>query len=146
MTTRSNRTHVILIGGLIMLLLAAFALVVINRAEIVMDAFFSRTDLPEPVTAHYYEAIRNQNYAAAYTDLDEQATLNGRSIDKQSFIKLAMDIDTQRGRLDSYGILKQSNDASQYSASLRRGDQAYTVHLQLRQVGNRWRIISLDGL
>lgn len=141
-----SRNRWLAIGGLSALLLATFALFVISRVEVVTDAFFNRTDLPETVTAHYYEAIRNQNYAAAYTDLDEQATVDGRAIDEAAFIKLANEIDSQRGRLDSYGIFKESDDASQYTASLRRGANAYSVNLKLRQVGNRWKIISLDGL
>lgn len=144
MTLPRNRW--LAIGVLSVLLLAAFALFVISRVEIVTDAFFSRTDLPETVTAHYYEAIRNQNYAAAYSDLDEQATVNGQTLDEQTFIQRATQIDSQRGRLDSYGIFKESDDASQYTASLRRGANAYSVNLKLRQVGNRWKIISVDGL
>lgn len=141
-----SRNRWLMIGGLSVLVIAAFALFIISRVEVVTDAFFSRTDLPETVTAHYYEAIRNQNYAAAYTDLDEQATLNGQPIDEQTFIQQASQVDTQRGRLDSYGIFKESDDASQYTVSLRRGTNAYSVNLKLRQVGNRWKIVSLDGL
>ena len=146
MTTQSNRSRWILIGGLIVLMIAAFALIVVSRVDIVMNTFFNRTDRPESVTAHYYEAIRNQNYAAAYTDLDDHATLNGQSFDEQSFIRLATEADAQRGSLVSYGILKQASDASRFNASLWRGDRSYTVHIQLRQVGDRWKIISLDDL
>ena len=144
MTTQSNRSRWILIGGLIVLMIAAFALIVVSRVDIVMNTFFNRTDRPESVTAHYYEAIRNQNYAAAYTDLDDHATLNGQSFDEESFIRLATEADTQRGPLVSYGILKQADDVNRFNASLWRGDQSYTVHIQLQQVGDRWKIISLD--
>ncbi len=144
MTLPRNRW--LAIGGLSVLVIAAFALFVISRVQIVTDAFFSRTDLPETVTAHYFEAIRNQNYAAAYTDLDEQATVNGQPIDEPAFIQQATQIDAQRGRLDSYGVFNAADDASQYTATLRRGANAYSVNLKLRQAGNRWKIISLDGL
>ena len=133
-------------GGLIVLVVAAFALTVISRVDTVMNTFFNRTDRPESVTAHYYEAIQNQYYAAAYADLDNQATLNGQSLGEQAFINLAKAADAQRGALFSYGLLRQAGDGTQLNASLRRGDRSYTVHLQLQPVGNRWKIISLDGL
>ncbi len=146
MTIQSKHQRWILIGGLIVLAVAAFGSFIAGRIDTVMTTFLDRTDDPVSVAAHYYEAIRNQNYATAYADLDGQATLNGQTLDEQSFVKLAQGADLRQGTLVTYGFLRQSGEGVQFSASLRRSDQAYTVHIQLQQVGDRWKITSLDGL
>ncbi len=146
MTTQRKQRHWILLGGLIVLVVVASGLFVASRISTVMTTFFNHTDDPVSVAAHYYEAIRNQNYAAAYADLDRQVTLNGQVLDEQSFVKLAQATDAQQGTLFTYGLLRQPGDGTQFNASLRRGDQAYTVHLQLQQLGNRWKITNIDGL
>lgn len=146
MTTQSNRNRWILIGGAIILVAIAFVLLVISRVDTVWSTIINRTDQPVSVAAHYYEAIRNQNYAAAYANLDNHVTLNGQSLDEQAFINLAKAADTQRGALFTYGLLRQSGDGAQFNVSLQRSDQSYTVHIQLQQEGNIWKIVSLDGL
>ena len=149
MTDQSNRTRVILIGGLIVLLIVAFSAFVISRVGVAMNTFFNRTNLPESVTARFFEAIRNQDYAAAYADLDRRATLGGQPVDESSLIQQTSEADAQRGPLLSYSLLKQSDAAApsttQIEANLQRGDQSTIVHLQLQQVGDRWKIISLGG-
>ncbi len=146
MTTQNNRRRWMLIGGLIALVIAVSGLFVASRINTVMTTFFNRTDDPVSVAAHYYEAIQNQNYATAYADLDNQVTLDGQTLDEQSFVKLAQAADAQQGPLFTYGLLRQPGNGTQFNASLRRGDQAYTVHIQLQPVGNRWKIVSMDGL
>jgi hypothetical protein len=117
-----------------------------SRVDTIWNTIINRTDQPVSVAAHYYEAIRNQNYATAYADLDSHATLNGQSLDEQAFITLATTADTQQGSLFSYGLLRQLGDGAQFNVSLRRSDQSYTVHIQLQQEGNIWKIVSMDGL
>ncbi len=146
MTTQSKQRRLILIGGLIVLVVAASGFLVAGRINTVMTTFFNRADDPVSVAAHYYEAIQNQNYATAYADLDRQVMLNGQALDEQSFVKLAQAADAQQGTLFTYGLLRQPGAGTQFNASLRRGAQAYTVHLQLQKVGDRWKITSLDGL
>jgi hypothetical protein len=150
MKTQNNRKRVLLITGLvgIVIVLAVIGLstYVINRVNTTVTALFNRTDVPEYVAAHYYEALHNRDYATAFGDLDSQATLDGQRLDESAFIKDATDADTQHGALFSYGLLRQSGDGAQLNASLRRGDQSYTVHLQLQQFGDRWKIVSMDGL
>jgi hypothetical protein len=154
MTTQNSRERMLLIGGLVLVVcvLAVIGLSTyfINRVSATVTSLFNRTDVPEFVAAHYYEAIRKRDYATAFGDLDSQATLNGQPLNEAAFNKLAADTDAQRGSLFSYGLLKQSNAgmpaATEFDAHLRRGDQPYVVHLQLRQVGDRWKISSMDGL
>ena len=154
MTTQNNRKRTLLIIGVVgivmVLVVIGLSTYIINRVTTIVTTLFNRTDVPEYVAAHYYEAMRSQDYATAFGDLDHQATLNGQPLDEQAFIKDAADADTQHGALFSYGLMRQVGDsaqtATQFDASLRRGDQAYTVHIQLRQVGDRWKIISMDGL
>src|SRR5512135_316636 len=120
MTTQSAQRRWILIGGLIVLVVAASGFLVAGRINTVVTTFFNRTDDPVAVAAHYYEAIRNQNYASAYADLDRQVTLNGQALDEQSFLKLAQAADAQQGTLFIYGLLQQPGDGTQFNASLRR--------------------------
>ncbi len=154
MPTQNNRKRVLLIAGLagIAIVLAAIGLstYVVNRVNTTVTTLFNRTDVPEFVAAHYYEAMRNRDYATAYGDLDSQATLNGQHLDEPTFIQDAANADAQHGALFSYGLLRPAGDsaqsATQFDASLRRGAQSYIVHVQLRQAGDRWKIISMDGL
>ena len=152
MATRNKR--IVLIGGL-MLVVVVLAVIglsthFINRVSTTVTTLFNRTDVPEFVAAHYYEAIRNRDYAMAFGDLDSQATLNGQPLDEPAFVEDATNADAQRAALFSYGLLRQSDaatpSATAFAANLRRGDQSYIVHVQLRQVGDRWKIISIDGL
>lgn len=154
MATQNNWKRKLLIG-VVLVVLIMFAAIglstyVINRVNTTVTTLFNRTDVPEYVAAHYYEALRNRDYATAFGDLDSQVTLDGQRLNESAFIKDATDADTQRGALFSYGLLRQAGDsapsATQFNASLRRGDQAYTVHLQLKLVGDRWKIIGMDGL
>jgi hypothetical protein len=154
MATQNNRKRMLLISGLV-LVVSVLALIglgtyFINRVSATVTTLFNRADVPEFVAAHYYEAIRKRDYATAFGDLDSQATLNGQPLNEVAFIKQATATDTQRGSLFSYGLLKQSDAvmpaATEFDASLRRGDQSYIVHLRLRQVGDRWKISSMDGL
>ena len=154
MTTQNNRKRVLLIGGLVVVVSVLAVIGVstyfMNRVNTTVTTLFNRTDVPEFVAAHYYEAIRKRDYATAFGDLDSQAMLNGQPLDEAAFIKQATEAAAQRGSLFSFGLLKQSEAgipaATVFEANLQRGGQSYIVHLQLRQVGDRWKISSMDGL
>ncbi|HTP10543.1 MAG TPA: hypothetical protein VMP08_19955 [Anaerolineae bacterium] len=154
MAPQNNRKRTLLIIGLVGILIVltviGLSTYVINRVNTTVTTLFNQTDVPEFVAAHYYEAVRNHDYATAFGDLDSQATLIGQRLDESAFIKDAIDADTQRGALFSYGLLRHAGDsaqaATQFDASLQRGGQSYTVHIQLRQVGDRWKIVSMDSL
>lgn len=154
MATQNNWKRALVVGGFIVMLIVVAAVGLstyfINRVSTTVTTLFARTDVAEFVAVHFYEAIRNRNYAAAFGDLDHHAALNGQPLDEQAFIKDVTDVEMQRGALFSYGLVRQSDVTApaitEFAASLRRSDQPYIVHIQLRQVGDRWKIISIDGL
>jgi hypothetical protein len=132
------------IGGFIVIAIVGFGLLFANRFSTEVNTLLSRSDQPEWVAVHYYEALRTQNYAAAYADFANNAALNGQSIDESTFIKLATEADTQQGKVFSYDL--QAQDSTGFNATVRRGNQSYSVQLDLQQIGNIWRIATLTGI
>ena len=82
------------IGGLIVIAILGFGLLFANRFSTEVNTLLNRSDQPEWVAVHYYEALRTQNYEAAYTTLANDAALNGQSVDESTFIKSATEADT----------------------------------------------------
>src|SRR4051812_48815045 len=148
MSTRTNTSirQGLFIGGFIVIALVIFGVWVASRVNQEMGKLLDRTDQPQFVALHYYEALRNQNYAAAYADLDAHVALNGQPLDQQRFIQLAAQADAQQGEVSAYNLLEAQGDATGFNARLTRGSQSYFVHLQLQQVGRVWKISTLDGL
>lgn len=105
---------------------------------------------------HYYDAIKSRDYSTAYTYLDPTMTLTvgnqSQQITQQSFTTVAQAYDTQKGRVSDYSISSINLDSS-----TERGNTAnitvkvtrntsYDAHLQLKQEGNDWKVISFDTL
>jgi hypothetical protein len=100
-----------------------------------------------PVLAEeqYYIAIRNQDYAKAYSYLgsDMRARLS-----QQAFIQQAQQQDETLGRMTRY---KENNfplgDPATITVTVTRAQgTTYTVHLELRQEGGAWKITSFDRI
>jgi hypothetical protein len=95
----------------------------------------------------YYTAIRNQDYAQAYTFLD--ASLK-TSMTQEQFIQMARSRDTAEGvisKLDTIAPDFASNPAEYVVVTATRSHgTSYTVHLQLRQVGQNWKITAFDRI
>ena len=141
---RKSRTWLwIVLGSTIGVLL--FTALVAGSAFFALHTFFQQTDQPVPVAASYGLALMRQDYASAYADLDSQATVSGQQVDQQSFTILATSADTQYGKISGYSI-DQGNDPSHLTITVHRGNQNYQVHLQLKQEGSAWKIISADGV
>ncbi len=133
----------IILGSTIgVLLLTAF---VGASAFFALHSFFQQTDQPVPVAGNYYLALMTQDYTKAYADLDSQATINGQQVDEQTFINLAKAVDAQRGRVFGYSI-EGDGSGSSLTMTVQRGGHSYQVHLQLKQDGSAWKIISADGI
>jgi hypothetical protein len=106
---------------------------------------------------HYYDAIKSQDYATAYSYLDPtiKLTLQGQQqqINAQTFTQAAQAYDTAKGKVSSYSIssvnLNSSTSAgntADITVSVTRNGTAYDVHLQLQQQGSNWKIVSFDTL
>ena len=92
----------------------------------------------------YYNDIQAKNYQQAYTYLDPQATdANGKTITLSSFEQMAQ-------MMDYYGpITSFSVDAFAPMVIMtvsRPNLAAYHAHLQMKQEGSTWKIISVDRL
>lgn len=133
----------IILGSTIGVLL--FAALVAGSAFFALHAFFQQTDQPVPVAGNYYLAFMTQDYAKAYADLDSQATINGQHVDEQTFINLATAADAQKGKVFGYSMMGDGSGSS-LTVTVQRGGHSYQVHLQLKQEGSGWKIISADGI
>jgi hypothetical protein len=108
------------------------------------------------VTQQYYTAVENQNYAQAYSYLDIQTlTLNGQQqqATQALYTQVAQIVDQQNGKVTNYNItgvnLNSSTSAGNtatVTVDVTRNGKTQEVHVQLRQVGNDWKIVSIDHL
>jgi hypothetical protein len=106
---------------------------------------------PSFVTGEYYQYLKEQDYARAYSFVDSNATItvNGQSIsnDLQSFTTAAENQDTQLGVITNFSVTTNGSDLSQLIVVVtRQGGQAYDVHLTFSQVGGTTKIASMDGI
>ena len=111
---------------------------------------------PKAVAQQYYDALKSQDYAMAYSYLDPniEFTLQGRSqqITQQAYTQAAQAYDATKGKVSDFSItyvdikyLTTGNTAD-VTVQVTRNGNAYEVNLKLRQEGNDWKIVSFDGL
>ena len=134
-----------IVGGLLVILLLAFGVLVTTGVIVGLSAFFHTTNQPVPVAAHYYLSILGQDYTEAYSDLDPHAMINGQPVTQQSFTTLATEAFAHNGKVTGYTI-DQEADPAHLPITVHRGARIYQVHLQLQQEHGAWKIISADGI
>jgi hypothetical protein len=108
------------------------------------------------VTQQYYNAVESQNYAQAYTYLDIQnLTFNGQQqqATRALYIQVTQIVDKQNGKVTNYKItgvdLNSSTSAGNtatVTVDVTRNGNTQQVHVQLRQEGSDWKIVSIDHL
>jgi hypothetical protein len=108
------------------------------------------------VTQQYYNAVESQNYAQAYSYLDIQSlTLNGQQqqATQALYTQVAQFVDQQTGKVTNYNItgveLNSSTgtgNTATVTVDVTRNGTTQLVHVQLRQEGSDWKIVSLDHL
>ncbi len=105
----------------------------------------------------YYTAMQHQDYATAYQSLDPNISLTfqgaSQQINQGLFTQVAQAYDAQKGKVSSYSItstnLNSSASAGNTAAitvNVTRNGSSYDVHLQLKQEGSDWKIVSFDSL
>ncbi len=106
------------------------------------------TDAIKATIASYYQAIETQNYILAYSYLDANATTaDGQKLTQQTFTQLAQSRDNQFGPVTSFDLLLNSSDHTQVIMTLtRKAGLRYHAHLQVKQEGNDWKILTLDRI
>src|SRR6266567_9418655 len=109
---------------------------------------------PKAVAQQYYDALKSQDYAMAYSYLDPniEFTLQGRSqqITQQAYTQAAQAYDATKGKVSDFSItyvdikyLTTGNTAD-VTVQVTRNGNAYEVNLKLQQEGNDWKIVSID--
>jgi hypothetical protein len=95
------------------------------------------------IATAYYNAIEAKNYQQAYSYFDPQATDgNGKTITLSSLQQLAQMMDTQYGPISSFDV---AAFAPQVVMTIARPNlAAYHAHLEFKQEGSTWKIISID--
>ncbi len=109
---------------------------------------------PSTTANSYYNAIKKQDYGTAFTYLDiSGASVEGQQVSKDAFIILGQTIDATKGTVSSFsqsGISLNTSTSSGNTATVTmdvtRNGSSYTVHLELRQENNVWKITSVDNI
>ncbi len=116
-----------------------------SRAEPTATVSGSSSTALEQVATRYYDAIKAQNYPLAYIYLDANATnADGQKIVLSSFEQMAQSMDRQEGPVVSFSAAAYPPMVVMTIA--RTLLQAYHAHLQMKQEGQVWKIISLDRI
>ena len=136
----------VIIGVVGVILVVGFIVGIGMKINTTLSVVIGRTDKSSSVALHFAEALRNQNYALAFGDLDSGATINGQVMDQSAFVKLATDADSERGVVLYYGLLADESDPTHFNVKLQRGSQSYLIHVWLQPSGTVWKIGSIDTL
>jgi hypothetical protein len=105
----------------------------------------------------YYAAIQTRDYAKAYSYLDPTMTMNvagqDQQISQELFNQAAQAYDQSKGAVSSYALTDVSVSAAtdtgntaNVTVRVTRNGAAYDVHLQLKQEGSAWKVVSFDSL
>src|SRR5258708_463795 len=96
------------------------------------------------VITMYYDAIKAQNYAQAYTYLDPNATNeNGQKITLSSFEQMAHTMESEGVPVASFSV---AVFPPMVVMTVMRTLLSYHAHLQVQQEGQTWKITSLDRI
>ncbi|MDQ2901980.1 MAG: hypothetical protein ABI456_23995 [Ktedonobacteraceae bacterium] len=98
------------------------------------------------VVDHYFMALINQDYPAAFQYLDPGMMTQQNELDAQTrFTQRAQAYDEQ-GRISDYALRGFSLNpwSARYTIKMRRGTGPYIVHLFLLKRGDTWKITGFD--
>ncbi len=100
---------------------------------------------PAIASDQYYTAMRDQDYARAYSYLGSD--LRAR-LSQEAFTQQAQQQDEALGRVShyTYGNVPIGDPATATLTVTRTYGTTYTVHLELRQEGGAWKITAFDRI
>lgn len=138
----------IILGVLLLIFVGAIVAIVV---------FVNSSTAPaKTVVQQYYDAVKIQNYAQAYSYLDIQTlTVNGQEqqATQALYTQVAQFVDQQNGKVTDYNITgvnvnssTSTGNTATVTVNVTRSGKTQEVHVQLRQEGNDWKIISIDHL
>jgi hypothetical protein len=101
-----------------------------------------------PTVMSFYQAIKQEDYAKAYTYVDSNATTtSGQKLTQATLAQLAHAEDVNYGVINNVNMSPESTDGTQVLLTIdRTTGMHYHTHLVLKQEGNTWRIISVDRI
>lgn len=127
-----------------------FALI---RGAVTQTSVSSSTIGAQSTVQQYYTAIKNQDYAIAYSYLDPNLTYtNGQPTTQSLYTFHAQSQDTSKGTVYSFtvGSISVNNyGIASVTVTVIRINTAsapYDVHLQLKQENGAWKIIFSDNI
>jgi len=127
------------------IVLGIFAMLCLLGGALVWVFVVSPIGGPTIASDQYYTAIRDQDFAKAYSYLgsDLQAKLS-----REDFTRQAQQQDEAFGRVSrySYSNVPLGNPAMANITVTRASGTTYTVHLELRQEGGTWKITTFDRI
>ncbi len=131
-------------------------LLLIFVGGIVAIVAFVNNSPAKTTVQQYYDSVKSQNYAQAYSYLDIQTlTLNGqqRQVSQDLYTQVAQLIDQQNGKVTDYNITGVNLNSSAnigstaiVTVNVTRGGKAQEVQVQLKQEGSDWKIVGIDRL
>ncbi len=113
--------------------------------------FIKQAAGPVLTTSQYYQYIKQQDYAHAYTLVDSNVviTINGQTIanDQQSFTAAAQAVDSAHGPVTSFSVNTPGSNLTYLTVKVTRQDgTTYDVQLTFVQNGGTAKINSMDGI
>jgi hypothetical protein len=137
-----------IIGGIIVLSCIGCAV-----ASAFGISFLAKTvGQPAIVASSYYQAIKQQDYAKAFTYLDTSAISlpNGQQATQVAFTTAGQVLDQAQGVVTNYtpSNIQTNNGIATITMTVTRqhSSSSYQVHLELKQQGNDWKITSIDNI
>ncbi len=93
----------------------------------------------------YYNAVRDQDYARAYTFLGSDVKAG---LSQQAFTQQAQQQDEAYGHVSSYsyGNVPMGDPANVTLTVIRTNGTSYMVHLEMSQKGGVWKISAFDRI
>jgi hypothetical protein len=127
------------------IVLLIFALLCLLGGALVWVFAVSPVGGPTIASDQYYTAIRDQDFAKAYSYLGSDLRAN---ISREDFTRQAQQQDEAFGRVShySYSNVPLGNPATATITVTRASGTTYTVYLELRQEGSAWKITAFDRI
>jgi hypothetical protein len=100
---------------------------------------------PTIASDQYYTAIRNQEYATAYSYLGSHLKT---VVSQEAFTQLAQQRDAADGRVSHYAYTNvPTGDPATVNLTITRASgTTYTVNLEMRQEGGAWKVTAFDRI
>ena len=115
-----------------------------------VSLFASTVSGPTNAVNQYYTAVEKQDYQTAYSYLQPDLfTLHGLRLltNEAIYAKVASEIDNLEGKVTSHSItsVQVNNDDATVVVNATRSGRTEERHLELRKIGNNWKIVSFDN-